>query len=217
MNIVEHACSTIKKRRISPSSRRRKETHLPVFRCQLSTLPARPARRNDQACWRSFCLRSCPYCSTTLQTKKYPPTLQTARYNRGKVIGGRNQRMAVPTDAARGALYDTSLSTKRSKLLAATPEGISWVVQIYLTTQQRALASPFPVPLAEVCQLQPQCTEVLLYTSTNHKTYSSVGIHMQSMNVLKYLIDTGDDPNLMNWTLSSRLGHHVKALKVPKT
>lgn len=57
---------------------------------------------------------------------------------------------ALPSDF-RVSLSDTSLSTKGSEPLAATPKNTTLVVQKDLTTQQRAPALPSAVPYADIC------------------------------------------------------------------
>lgn len=50
---------------------------------------------------------------------------------------------------------------------------------------------------ADICQLHLHRTEQALFTSTNYKAYVSVGLHAQSVNKVKCLIDMGAVPNVI--------------------
>lgn len=58
------------------------------------------------------------------------------------------------------------------------------------------LAPAFPVPYAELFQLQPQRMKVALFTSTKYKTNARVGLHTQCINMAKSFVDSGAGPNL---------------------
>lgn len=67
-----------------------------------------------------------------------------------------------------------------------------------LKTKQRVPAPLSPVPYPEIFKQHLQRTEVALITSTNYKTYGSVGLREQSMKKVKFLIETSAGPNLIN-------------------
>lgn len=109
----------------------------------------------------------------------------------------------------------TFSSPKRSEPLVGTPERTLFAVRKDLITQVRMLTPTSSVHFAKICQLEPQCTEVVLFAFTNYKTYNSAVLKLRISKKSKYLSDTSSGPNLLNkshldpiWSL------HLKRLDV---